>query len=219
MPRISSSVWPGPLVLMDCRGTHWTTAEMSVMPRSASSCPDSAVMLMGVSCTVDSRFCAVTMISWSESDWSARAPTAKARETTDADMVLRPFMGFPCYREQRAALTECYSSLRLSAACWRNQRHKAGKTPDLALKHALARGAFAEAFLPHRLRGRGFPSKSALGNSTRDKYFTTLIHLAISAHPHRPQRLPPEDILRGLRRNAPSSARSAAGRSGLYSSG
>ena len=76
MPRISSSVCPGPLLLMETPGTDCTTELMSVMPRSPRSRPVSAVMLIGVSCTVDTRFCAVTTISCSWSDLVSCCATA-----------------------------------------------------------------------------------------------------------------------------------------------
>ena len=79
---------------MDTPGTDCTTELMSVMPRSARSCPLIAVMLIGVVLTVDSRFCAVTVIS---SSWSplpgasvaaccAKPELAKARPTIEAEM-------------------------------------------------------------------------------------------------------------------------------------
>jgi hypothetical protein len=66
-------------------------------------------------------------------------------------------MGFPCYREQRAASTECYSSLRLSAACWRNQQHKAGKAPDLSLKRRLGAERLLKLFYHTGGEVGGFP--------------------------------------------------------------
>ncbi len=63
MPRISSSVWPGPEVRSDMPGTCSATCETLVMPCAFNCAPDSAVMLSGALCTVEERFSAVTTTS------------------------------------------------------------------------------------------------------------------------------------------------------------
>jgi len=62
-PRISYSVWPGPAVRMEMPGTLVTISSTVVMFSCLKSSLVSAVMLIGVACTVDSRFSAVTTIS------------------------------------------------------------------------------------------------------------------------------------------------------------
>ena len=62
-PRISYSVWPGPAVRIEMPGTLVTISSTVVMFSCLKSSLVSAVMLIGVACTVDSRFSAVTTIS------------------------------------------------------------------------------------------------------------------------------------------------------------
>src|SRR5580692_8749945 len=95
---------------MDTPGTDCTIEVMSVIPRSWRSWPVSAVMLMGVVCTVDSRFCAVTTISWIWSDLlssCAKATFAPATLRTYADTnpsiladIFR-FIAFPRYQPRQ----------------------------------------------------------------------------------------------------------------------
>jgi hypothetical protein len=72
-PRISNSLWPGPLVFMETPGVSSAIERKSDSPRDKSSASEMAVMLMGVFCTVDSRFSAVTTISSSAPDSFAAA--------------------------------------------------------------------------------------------------------------------------------------------------
>ena len=65
----------------DTPGTSWATEVRSVRPRACRSAPLSTVRLIGVFCTVDSRFSAVTTIScrsWLVGDTCAHAGTVSA---------------------------------------------------------------------------------------------------------------------------------------------
>ena len=77
MPRISSSVCPGPLERIDTPGTVCIRSVRSGMPRSWMSSPEIAVMLIAVCCTVEARLVAVTMTSSSRSIDSTRAWSAR----------------------------------------------------------------------------------------------------------------------------------------------
>ena len=63
MPRISNSVWPGPIDLIDTPGVPAAMSLKLVMPRAARSAPLIAVMLIAVLSADAERFCAVTTIS------------------------------------------------------------------------------------------------------------------------------------------------------------
>jgi len=89
MPRSSISVWPGPSLFSDTPGTDWASVVKSVMPRACRSWPPIAVMLIGVSCTVELRFCAVTTTSETKAALPATgAESARASKATDIAVLL-----------------------------------------------------------------------------------------------------------------------------------
>src|SRR5882672_4476013 len=79
---------PGPLVRSDTPGTDCNRELKSVRPRSWMSAPETAVRLIGVVCTVDSRFSAVTTTSSScdESDWACCCASADGAHPRSDDV-------------------------------------------------------------------------------------------------------------------------------------
>src|ERR1700733_13316491 len=82
MPRISISVWLGPSLFSETPGVPCAKEAREATPRASKSLPLTAEMLIGVSCTVDARFDAVTTIS------SREAPALSA-VTADSAFTLR----------------------------------------------------------------------------------------------------------------------------------
>src|SRR5579862_8946186 len=80
-PRISYLAWPGPALATAIPGTACTIACALLIPSPSRSLPVIAVMLIGVFCTVDSRFSAVTTIFY---NWSLADPTVAAADRVAA---------------------------------------------------------------------------------------------------------------------------------------
>ena len=146
MPRISNSVWPGPFSFIEIPGVSAARAEKLTMPRAARSAPVTAVILMGVSCTVDVRFSAVTTIS--------SRPTASA--------------GAPAPLSASAALTSvgatqgAISPIPIPARCllridWLFPKLMSLRRLILELPHSHLPGPLVLRGTPHRtsLAGRG----------------------------------------------------------------
>ncbi len=89
MPRSSISVWPGPSLFSETLGVAAASTEKSTMPRASSSSAPMALMLIGVCCTVELRFCAV-MISSDRGAASVTAVAVSSARAKDKERAVLP---------------------------------------------------------------------------------------------------------------------------------
>ena len=115
-PRMLKFVRPGPTDWIETPGTAAASEEMSGTPRWMSSSPLVAVMLIGVSCRVVTRFVAVTTISpnasvFGTSCWARAAPPAStapaASRTASARGRRRGDSSWGAHMERTGSLPKC----------------------------------------------------------------------------------------------------------------